>query len=125
MTYKALPRILRHIDSLNAGSSTDLWTIAQETSSESTQGFERVCTWMRVLAFSGVEIPWELLQSLVDLGTAMECSMEARLDLIIAVDANAAYMDSADFAHTCDRLMVNPEDLSGSVRLTPKPSESE
>ena len=62
---------------------------------------------MRVLAYSGVEIPWPLLTDLIQLQTLTSSSVDARLDLVIAVNANGAPIEPDHFAQLCCQMFIN------------------
>ncbi|ORY30604.1 hypothetical protein BCR39DRAFT_529130 [Naematelia encephala] len=106
--YKALPRLLRlHDTRISNTSELNLWQMAASTSADAVGGLNRVCRWMRVLAFSGVEIPWPTLTALVDKQTRSNSSDEARLDLVIAVNGNASFIEPERFAILCSQMFVN------------------
>ncbi|CAK9780474.1 hypothetical protein CC85DRAFT_283464 [Cutaneotrichosporon oleaginosum] len=104
--FKALPRLLRHSHDLN-GSSTDLWTLANETSRDDVQGLQRVCRWLRVLACSGVEVPWESLTALMDLDSLAQIGEESRSDLVLAAGVNSAPIAHDAHAELLSRLFAN------------------
>jgi hypothetical protein len=104
--YRSLPRLLRHSNAPNNGALTtvsDIWEYSHATAMESEEGLERVCRWMRVLSFSGVEIPWPTLLELAE-RQGSGCSVEAKLDLVIAVNANGAAIEPGRFAIICADL---------------------
>lgn len=59
---------------------------------------------MRVLSFSGVEVPWDLLGDLAKHQT-ISSSNEALMDLVIAVGANITDIDAGAFAQLCSALL--------------------
>lgn len=101
----------------------DIWSFAKATSDISTEGLDRVCRWTRVLAMSGVEIHWNILDDLVEKQTAIGESAEAKLDLVIAIQNNASECDPQVFATTCSRIFTA---VSRKMTQLPKtPSEIE
>ena len=109
VVYKSLPRLLRYEDSLRgqAHERVDIWALAQTAGADGPDGLDRVSRWMRVLAFSGVEIPWPVLTGLINQQTSTKTSDLARLDLIIAVNANGAPIDPRQFAQLSCQMYVN------------------
>jgi len=124
--YRSLPRLLRHTRpgrNLHADDvgEQDIWTLSTMTLNEGPEGLARVCRWFRVLSFSGVEIPWETLVQIInlqakrlsviqesagDLKEAFKSDLDARLDLVIAVNANAAWIEPQEFATLCCKLLA-------------------
>ncbi|OXG10991.1 hypothetical protein C366_06495 [Cryptococcus neoformans Tu401-1] len=112
VAYRALPRLLNH----QPADSADIFGLSLSTAQAGPADLARVCRWMRVLSYSGVEIPWELLMSLVDLqagspaftfdGIVGGASAEAKLDLVIAINSNRAVIEPQTFASACSRLAV-------------------
>ncbi|WVO14301.1 hypothetical protein L204_101933 [Cryptococcus depauperatus] len=108
VVYRALPRLLNHQHS----NSLDIMSSSLVASLESMVDFTRVCRWMRVLSFSGVEIPWEALLALVDQQATGNLSTrdksysvsEAKLDLVIAVGANCTPIEASKFIALCARV---------------------
>ena len=88
-------------------SEQDIWDLSQITMAESKEGVARVCKWLRVLSFSGIEIPWPLINTMVDRQETQKSSLESRIDLVIAVNANSARTDPAAFARLCCRILTN------------------
>lgn len=91
------------------------------TLNEGPEGLARVCRWFRVLSFSGVDIPWATLVQMIDLQAkrlsviqdsqgdvreAFKSDLDARLDLVIAVNANAAWIEPEEFAKLCCKLLA-------------------
>ena len=77
---------------------------------------------MRVLAFSGVEVPWQTLTALIDLLQSEGTSVKSKLDLVVAVNANGRAIEPAEFARLCARLfvssaMVNPLQAESNVAM--------
>lgn len=113
VAYRALPRLLNH----QPADSADIFSLSLSTAQADPADLARVCRWMRVLSYSGVEIPWELLLSLIDLqarspaftfdGSVGGVSAEAKLDLVIAVNSNRAVIEPQTFANACSRLAVD------------------
>lgn len=113
VAYRALPRLLNH----QPADSADIFALSLSTAQADPADLARVCRWMRVLSYSGVEIPWELLLSLIDLqarspaftfdGNVSGVSAEAKLDLVIAVNSNRAVIEPQTFANACSRLAVD------------------
>ncbi|KIR32183.1 hypothetical protein I352_05415 [Cryptococcus deuterogattii MMRL2647] len=113
VAYRALPRLLNH----QPADSADIFALSLSTAQADPADLARVCRWMRVLSYSGVEIPWELLLSLIDLqarspaftfdGSVRGVSAEAKLDLVIAVNSNRAMIEPQTFANACSRLAVD------------------
>ncbi|WVQ84347.1 hypothetical protein IAT38_006499 [Cryptococcus sp. DSM 104549] len=58
LVYRALPRLLHN-------NPLDIFALCHDSLSNPS-GIPRVCKWLRVLAFSGVEIPWGLLLEVVE-----------------------------------------------------------
>jgi hypothetical protein len=124
--YRSLPRLLRHTRPGRSGQAADtgeqnIWTLSTMTLTEGSEGLARVCRWFRVLSFSGVEIPWETLVQLINLSSeplsvtqdsqgdvksASRSNRKARLDLVIAVNANAAWIEPQEFAKLCCRMFA-------------------
>ena len=112
VAYRALPRLLDH----QPADSSDIFAISLSTAQSNPADLARVCRWMRVLSYSGVEIPWELLLPLVDLqarspaftcdDSAYGASAEAKLDLVIAINSNRAVIEPQTFASTCSQLAI-------------------
>lgn len=112
VAYRALPRLLDH----QPADSSDIFAISLSTAQANPADLARVCRWMRVLSYSGVEIPWELLLPLVDLqarspaftcdDSAYGASAEAKLDLVIAINSNRAVIEPQTFASTCSQLAI-------------------
>ncbi len=65
---------------------------------------------MRVLAFSGVQTPWSTLTRLIDLQPTSSASMQAKLDLVIAVNANVTLIAPDQFARLSCSMFVNHVD---------------
>lgn len=63
----------------------------------------RVCVWTRVLAVSGVRVPWELYQHL---NTHAQPSLSTLRDLIAIVAANGSPAEIKDYAEICNQLFV-------------------
>ncbi|WWC96533.1 hypothetical protein V866_003401 [Kwoniella sp. B9012] len=106
VVYRSLPRLLRQSNSSPSSSfeQTDLFSLSLSVSQSGPEGLIRVCRWLRVLSFSGVEIPWNVLIDLVELQSTTQSEVDARLDLVIAVGANGMTMDPADFAGLCAKV---------------------
>nr|XP_019045323.1 hypothetical protein I302_05712 [Kwoniella bestiolae CBS 10118]OCF24253.1 hypothetical protein I302_05712 [Kwoniella bestiolae CBS 10118] len=106
VVYRSLPRLLRHSHSSQSSSfdQTDLFSLSLSVSQSGPEGLIRVCRWLRVLSFSGVEIPWNLLTDLVELQSTTRSETDARLDLVIAVGANGMIMDPEAFAGLCAKM---------------------
>ncbi|KAL7420508.1 hypothetical protein Q5752_004458 [Cryptotrichosporon argae] len=123
--YKSLPRLLVRPEAVlaTADGEQDLWGLAAETSRSGPDGLDRVCRWTRVLAFSGAEVPWPTLTSLLDLQTSTRSSMDARLDLAIAIASNGAAIDGTRFAqiasHALATLTLALEQRSTAAAPTP------
>ncbi|WVQ73477.1 hypothetical protein IAR50_003049 [Cryptococcus sp. DSM 104548] len=102
VAYRSLPRLLGHQPS----DSPDIFALSASTTMSVPSDFARVCRWMRVLSFSGAEVPWELLQVLIDQQTefGMDVPPEASLDLVIAVGANGAPLEPRIFAGLCAKM---------------------
>ncbi|WVF68781.1 hypothetical protein IAT40_003553 [Kwoniella sp. CBS 6097] len=100
--YRSLPRLLRRCPS-NPDQS-DIFALSLSVSQEGPEGLTRACRWMRVLSFSGVEVPWTVLINLVDLQATTRSGTDARGDLVIAIGANGAQIDPEGFARLCDRI---------------------
>ncbi|OCF37304.1 hypothetical protein I316_01213 [Kwoniella heveanensis BCC8398] len=100
--YRSLPRLLRR--SPSTPDQSDIFALSLSVSQEGPEGLTRACRWMRVLSFSGVEVPWTVLIDLVDLQATTRSSTDARGDLVIAVGANGAPIDAEGFARLCDRI---------------------
>lgn len=111
MIYRSLPRLLRHSitskQQVEDDDSQGIWQFAQMTMTEGQEGIARVCKWLRVLAFSGVEIPWAMLTAIIDTSTHSHRNLDSTLDLVIAVNANAAWIDPTDFAKLCCKMFVD------------------
>ncbi|OCF56840.1 hypothetical protein L486_05695 [Kwoniella mangroviensis CBS 10435] len=106
VVYRSLPRLLRHSNSSPSSSfdQTDLFSLSLSVSQSGPEGLIRVCRWLRVLSFSGVEIPWNVLIDLVELQSTTQSEVDARLDLVIAVGANGMIMDPEAFAGLCAKV---------------------
>ncbi|WRT68054.1 uncharacterized protein IL334_005029 [Kwoniella shivajii] len=108
VVYRSLPRLLRHSTSNSSPSSsfdqTDLFSLSLSVSQSGPEGLIRACRWLRVLSFSGVEIPWNLLIDLVELQSTTRSEVEARLDLVIAVGANGMALEPEAFAGLCAKV---------------------
>jgi len=85
----------------------DVWALSEVTISEGSVGLRRACRWMRVLSFSGAEVPWPILTRLIERQTSNTSSREASLDLVIAVNTNGAPIDSERFAALCCQMFLN------------------
>lgn len=81
--------------------------MARTTCADGSEGVERVCRWFRVLSFSGVDIPWEALTAIIRRQGKNLTSIEAKLDLIIAVNANGEPLSPASFAEICCQIFMN------------------
>ncbi|KAK4689023.1 hypothetical protein P7C73_g1090, partial [Tremellales sp. Uapishka_1] len=106
LIYKSLPRLLQSDRNNHREASMDIWAMAKATSLEGVESLERVCRWIRVLAFSGVEVPWSTLTELIELQGFSRSSVEARLDLVIAVHANGCDIQPEPFAKLCCAMFV-------------------
>nr|XP_018262073.1 uncharacterized protein I303_05088 [Kwoniella dejecticola CBS 10117]OBR84231.1 hypothetical protein I303_05088 [Kwoniella dejecticola CBS 10117] len=114
VVYRSLPRLLRHSTSTSTSSTipsssfeqTDLFSLSRSVSQTGPEGLIRVCRWLRVLSFSGVDIPWELLMDMVELQSTSSTRNEvyARLDLVIAIGANGMPLDPEVFAGLCGKM---------------------
>jgi hypothetical protein len=78
---------------------------------------------MRVLSFSGVDIPWSTLLKLTDLQSSTRSSVEARLDLVIAANANGAVIEADRFAAVCANMFENLVNVIMSKKGTPTTAE--
>lgn len=77
-----------------------------------------MCKWLRVLSFSGVEVPWELVTAIIDRHDVEGASLESQVDIVIAVNANMTRVEPTDFAKLCCRIFVTFADgtaLEGSA----------
>lgn len=92
----------------------DIWELSLVTSQE-TEGFERVCRWLRALTFSGVVVPWSIITSMVDKHSVGESADESLFNLVIAVDANTAPIEADRFAELCNNIFI-PLAVSMSMR---------
>ncbi|BEJ14085.1 hypothetical protein CspHIS471_0312590 [Cutaneotrichosporon sp. HIS471] len=106
VAFKALPRLLRHSHTLN-NDSADLWTLANETSRDDIHGLQRVCRWLRVLACSGVDVPWESLTAVVDIDNLNQLNDEARFDIVLAASVNSTPIAHDAHAEFLSRLFAN------------------
>ncbi|GMK53787.1 hypothetical protein CspeluHIS016_0103730 [Cutaneotrichosporon spelunceum] len=129
--FKALPRLLRHSHTFN-NYSTDLWTLANETSRDDLRGLQRVCRWLRVLACSGVEVPWESITAVLDLGNLSQLNGQAQFDLVLAASVNSTPIAHDAHAEFLSRLFANVvasierlRQSDGPARGTTVPSEEE
>ncbi|WVR06582.1 hypothetical protein IAU60_003614 [Kwoniella sp. DSM 27419] len=104
VAYRSLPRLLR---SSTPTDQSDIFSLSRSVSLDGSEGFERVCRWMRVLAYSGVEIPWPTLLDLVELQSNTQSGLDSKLDLIIAVGANGSPIEPEDFARLCDKIAMS------------------
>lgn len=77
---------------------------------------------MRVLAFSGVEIPWSTLSGFIDLSTP---SFQTRLDLVIAIAANESIIPPIRLAEMCCSLIRNLSKGTGEQAPAYLPSTEE
>lgn len=126
--FKALPRLLRHTSTDN--DSADLWTLANETSRDDANGLQRVCRWLRVLACSGVEVPWESITALMDLDSLARLNDTARFDLVVASSANTTPIALEAHAELVSRVFANivssiDERHSDPSAPAPEPSKQE
>ncbi|WWD18729.1 hypothetical protein CI109_103183 [Kwoniella shandongensis] len=125
VVYRSLPRLLRNHPTTSPSSELDVFALSRSTSQDGPEGLSRVCRWMKVLSFSGVEIPWPLLFDLIELQATMRTSVEARLDLVIAVNANGQVIDAAGFADVSAKLAggvfrdmaLSGEEIMGQLEL--------
>jgi hypothetical protein len=75
--------------------------------SSSDEDMGRFCRWMRVLSFSGVEVPWRIIRRLIDIESQSISHMnKTKIDLAIAMQANTAYLDPREFADMCVNLLA-------------------
>ncbi|ODN74054.1 hypothetical protein L202_07524 [Cryptococcus amylolentus CBS 6039] len=111
VAYRSLPRLLSHQPS----DSPDIFALSASTTMSNASDFARVCRWMRVLSFSGAEIPWELLQVLIDqqVEFGVDVPPEASLDVVIAVSANGAPLEPKTFAGLCSIMATTVFDNIG------------
>lgn len=58
----------------------------------------QVCLWLRVLAVSGVEVPWELVQHLSAHESIETLSLSTLRDLIAVMEANESHTGPEDYA---------------------------
>nr|XP_019013028.1 uncharacterized protein I206_02525 [Kwoniella pini CBS 10737]OCF51809.1 hypothetical protein I206_02525 [Kwoniella pini CBS 10737] len=106
VVYRSLPRLLRHSSSIPSSSfeQPDLFSLSLSVSQTGPEGLIRVCRWLRVLSFSGVDVPWELLMDLVELQSTTRNEIDARLDLVIAIGANSTSLNPEAFAGLCAKM---------------------
>lgn len=104
--FKALPRLIRHAHTAEPA-SVDLWTLANETSRDDEYGLQRVCRWLRVLACSGVEVPWESITALMDLDSLARLSDTARFYLVMATSANTTSIAIDAHAQLASHVFAN------------------
>lgn len=65
------------------------------------------CRWIRILACSGVEVPWRTIRNLTGLERETASRMIGpRMDIAIAVQTDVAVIDAGDFAALCGDLLV-------------------
>lgn len=128
--FKALPRLLRHAHTTDVD-SVDLWTLANETSRDDEYGLQRVCRWLRVLACSGVEVPWESITALVDLDSLAHLSDTARFDLVMATSANTTPIAIDAHAHLTSHVFASMVEsieyrhANGDGTAAPEPNKEE
>lgn len=120
--YKALPRLLQHVDFQDRVVGEGLWRLAEVTSREGPDGVKRVCQWLRVLSCSGAEVPWETVDDMVELVASADVSNEARSDLIATVYSNSTQTESKTYAQLCNRQLVR---LGGALSFRPTEFELE
>lgn len=90
-----------------------------------------MCRWLRVLACSGVDVPWESLTALLDLNNLGQLSDDARLDLVLAASVNSTPIAHDAHAELISRLFANvvasieerQRDNIASGALAPKDEE--
>lgn len=71
---------------------------------------------MRVLSYSGAEIPWRIIRALIHVESQSAAQMlEVKIDLAVAVRANTAYLDSREFADICVKLLVDFVGITGAI----------
>ena len=85
----------------------NVWELCQAVASEGLDGLTRVIRWLRVLSFSGVEVPWSLVKQMADIGREQALTMEARMDLIVSINANSTRIEPSEFAELCCRMFVD------------------
>jgi hypothetical protein len=109
--YRSLPRLLKKAAStaehLDQGKPADIWDLVRQNVEEGSDSIRRVCKWLRVLSYSGVEIPWTLLSEITASNGTQNLSNDSRLDLVIAVDANSAAIAPSEFARLCCRMFAD------------------
>lgn len=86
---------------------SDLWELASATSAQDVNGLQRVCQWLRVLACSGVEVPWPCIAEVLNAASTDNSSIEARSDLVTTIHVNATVIDSDQFAAMCNKLLAD------------------
>ena len=107
VVYKALPKLV----ALAQGETGSIWELVGSVAGLPDGGLERASRWMRVMAVSGVAIPWSLLDDVVNVLSSTSSAM-ARRDLIIALNANSAPVELAKQAKMLSRTFV---DLATSI----------
>lgn len=121
MIYRSLPRLLRNatVDGLQDEDRVqDIWAFSRMTITDGQEGVARVCKWFRVLSFSGVDVPWSILIPIIESMTDASDNLETILDLVITVNANAAWIDPSEFAKLCNKLFISFISGKGSHRLS-------
>lgn len=128
IAYRSLPRLMRHraVQSTSEDEHEGFWSLARATMALGVAGHQRVCRWVRVLASSGITIPWDILSGLVDTQTSLSVSLKAKLELVIALSSSTEQIEISHgrFADVCAQQLMNvtSELIGQSLR---QPTEDE
>lgn len=115
VSYRTLSRLLTRAAeaaSTSKAQISDIWLEIATMAANDPQDLDRACLWLRVLAVSGVEIPWETLQHMVDSQLASFSGWQSTLDIVIALESNTASTEPKAFADLCSNLVTS---LAGTI----------
>lgn len=106
--------------------SFDLHAFFEQLAPASPEDLLQVCACVRILAVSGVEVPWRTLRFLA--GQTHAAELQSRLNIATAVHSSVCPVDPAELAEVCATLLdscvkeVESPGLSDMVDLKYMPS---
>jgi hypothetical protein len=123
--FRALPRLIGAGHTWNTEETADIWSHARTVSHE-PDGLAKVCLWLRILTFSGVEVPWEMISHAIESVKCGVIPLEAVDDLLHAVGNNTtsipaerlAELSCEMFCHLCS--VSNKDKAQDSETMTIK-----
>ena len=78
-----------------------LWDELSTSCLENPSNTARVCRWSRILSGAGTEIPWTIINSLLDQQSVILVPVDAQTDLVITMRLNSTPIPTQQYADLC------------------------